>query len=198
MIDTETSLYDAFQCAVFRRSKDRHGELSNMTGGYPLSYAGVRFQSPEGLYQALKYPDNHDLQRAIGACRSGMDAKRYAYASAAAPREGWDALRVEAMALTLALKLAQHPERFGRALRATGRSPVVESSARDPFWGARPAGQTLNGANALGKLLTRLRDLLLEEGDPMEAAARFRQEARSSLAGKKVPGGPLTIAGECL
>ena len=198
MIDTETNLYDAFQCAVFRRSKDRHGELSNMTGGYPLTHGGVRFQSPEGLYQALKYPSDHDLQRAIGACRSGMDAKRYAYASAAAPRRDWDTLRVEAMALTLALKLDQHPDRFGRALRNTGNGPIVESSARDAFWGARPVGQTLTGANALGKLLTRLRDLLLEEEDPQQAAARFRQEARTSLAEKDLHGGPLSVTGRGL
>lgn len=59
-------------------------------------------------------------------------------------------------------------------------------------------GQTLTGTNGLGKLLTRLRDLLLEEGDPLEAASRFRQETRASLAEKDVPGGPLSIAGESL
>ena len=197
MIDTDTTTYDAFGCAAFRRSKDRHGELSNMTGGFPLAIAltplAVTFQSPEGLYQTLKFPGDHDLQRLIAHQRSGMEAKRVAYASAVTPRPDWHTRRVPAMALTMAVKLEQHPQRFGRALRNTAIAPIVESSSRDAFWGAKPAGPSLAGVNALGKLLTRLRDLLLETENPQEAARRLADAARVHLRADSTSKEPLTI-----
>lgn len=197
MIDTDITIYDTFGCAAFRRSKDRHGELSNMTGGFPLTIAmtplAITFQSPEALYQALKFPENHELQSLIARQRSGMEAKRVAYASAVTPRPDWHIRRVPAMALTLALKLEQHPQRFGQALRNTATAPIVESSSRDTFWGAKPAGHSLAGVNALGKLLTQLRALLLETEDPQEAARRLADAARVHLRADSTYKEPLTI-----
>lgn len=195
MIDTETTVYDAFGCAAFRRSKDRHGELSNMTGGFPITLHGVRFQSAEGLYQALKFPGRHDVQRSIAQQHSGMEAKRHAYRTGLAPRPDWDYRRVPAMALVLALKLDQNPDRFARALRNTGAAPIVESSSRDAFWGAKPAGPSMAGVNALGKLLTQLRNLLLETEDPHEAARRLAKTARVHLRADSRSNEPLTIMG---
>ena len=55
-VSTQTATYARDQCAPFMRSREKHGQLSNMTFGYPLSVNGIDFQGPEGLYQALKYP----------------------------------------------------------------------------------------------------------------------------------------------
>ena len=130
-------------CAVFFRSRERHGQLSNMTHGFPLAVNAVSFQGPEGLYQALKFPHDPTFQRLIGAQRSGMDAKRTAY-SRRDTAPNWDAFRADAMAFTLALKLLQHPDAFGAALTDTGSLPIIERSSRDAWWGTQPGPRAPN------------------------------------------------------
>ena len=172
--------YRTDQAAVFFRSRERHGDLSNMTGGFPLTANAVPFQGPEGLYQALKFPHDPDFQKTIGAQRSGMDAKRTAYTRRDTDPD-WDSYRADAMAYTLAIKLLQHPGRFGDALSHTGSLPIVERSSRDAWWGAMPADdKTLTGRNVLGQLLTTLRDLLASEHDPVRAAGRLLTLADTS------------------
>lgn len=171
-IDLNPTAYSVRNCAQFMRSRERHGNLSNMTGGFPIAVNGITFQSPEGLYQALKYPLHPNVQRQIAAQPSGMQAKRTAYASKATILKDWDTHRVEAMVLTTALKLSQHPVTFTLALMETASLPIVERSHRDGFWGAVPNGQTLRGVNALGKVLTGTRDLLKHYLGNAESAAR--------------------------
>ena len=95
-------------CAVFFRSRKRHGQLSNMTHGFPLAVNAVSFQGPEGLYQALKFPHDPTFQRLIGAQRSGMDAKRTAYTRKDTVPT-WDSFRADAMAFTLASSFSNIP-----------------------------------------------------------------------------------------
>ena len=154
----ETTNYVNARSAAFMRSKDRYGHLSNMTSGYPLTVHAITFQGPEGLYQALKYPHRPDIQRHIASRKSGMQAKRAAYDLDTNFRADWDQVRVTAMTYCLAVKLHQHPHKFGPALVKTADLPIVELSYRDSFWGAKPQGSILVGMNLLGKLLTRLRD----------------------------------------
>ena len=158
----ETTNYVNARSAAFMRSKDRYGHLSNMTSGYPLTVHAITFQGPEGLYQALNYPHRPDVQRQIASQKSGMQAKRAAYDLDTDFRADWDQVRVTAMTYCLAVKLHQHPHKFGQALAETGHLPIVELSYRDSFWGAKPQGSILVGMNLLGKLLTRLRDLCQE------------------------------------
>ena len=102
-----------------------------------------------------------------------MDAKRTAYTRRDTDPD-WDSYRTGAMAYTLAIKLLQHPGRFGSALTNTGSLPIVERSSRDAWWGAMPQDDmTLTGRNVLGQLLTTLRDLLGQEQDPVRAAGRL-------------------------
>jgi len=143
--------------------------LSNFAGSFPLVVNGAAIRTTEALYQACRFPHLPDLQRAIVAERNPMRAKWTARAHAAQSRPDWAAVRVEVMRWCLRVKLAQHPETFGHVLRATGRRPIVEDSARDRFWGAVPAdGATLVGRNVLGRLLSELRDetALAETGMP--------------------------------
>jgi ribA/ribD-fused uncharacterized protein len=161
--------YTNGQCAQFMRSRDQHGDLSNMTFGFPLEVNRIRFQGPEGLYQALKFTDPA-IQRAIASHRSGMEAKKEAYRHT--PRSDWDDLRLQAMLYTLGTKFLQHPARFGAALLATGNLPIVECSYRDDFWGAKPNGSKLKGQNQLGRMLTDLRDHLRQHPrDPAKAVS---------------------------
>lgn len=100
-LDISEALWPAAQSAAFMRSRDRHGELSNMTGGFPLRVNGITFQSPEGLYQALKFSARPEIQQEIAAAPSGMAAKRAAYRHAAAFEPRWDDVKIDAMAFTL-------------------------------------------------------------------------------------------------
>lgn len=188
--DATPRSYREGECAAFRRSRDAYGDLSNMTWGFPLTVNGIRFQGPEGLYQAFKYPSRPEVQRQIAAARSGMDAKRTAYAHTPEP-ENWDEIRVNAMAFTLAVKLGQHPRRFGAALADTRDMDIVENSQRDPFWGARPVSKSLTGANILGRLLSALRDHLQDTGDPAEAGRRLLQGV--DLSGLAINQAPVVL-----
>ena len=177
MIDLNQETYHR-PVAAFFRSKDRYGQLSNMTSGYPLRVNEITFQGPEGLYQSLKYPTNPQAQLRIATANSGMQAKKTAYRYHDL-RPDWDQVRVTAMAYTLAEKLCQHPAKFVAALGQTGNLSIVEQSYRDPFWGAIPTGDAFQGVNALGKLLTLLRDLLLQHPDQkLNAVSVFLQGQR--------------------
>ena len=102
-----------------------------------------------------------------------MEAKKAAYATSSTMKPDWDQVRITAMAWTLSAKMQQHVlDRFGNALLDTGNAtPVVEMSHGDPFWGAKPDGQTLTGVNSLGRLLNRLRDEYRSHGKDPEATA---------------------------
>ena len=170
----QTQTYPADTSACFMRSRERYGDLSNMTFGFGLEVNGIRFQSSEGLYQALKFPSDAPHQKRIAAERSGMEAKKTAYRNPQV-RPDWEDIKTDAMALTVAIKLLQHPERFGSALRETGGKTVVEKSYRDQFWGAKPSqdGKTLMGRNVLGELLTELRECLQGNGDVLKAVQEY-------------------------
>lgn len=167
-----TNTYQANEVAAFMRSREAYGDLSNMTGGMPIRVNGIRFQSSEGLYQALKFPNHPELQQRIGDAPGGMAAKRVAYLEDnPAITEGWEHLRYDAMRLALAEKLRQNPQRFAAALEQTGCRPIVEKSYRDQYWGARPEGSRLVGANTLGQLLELLRLCLRQhDGEAAQAA----------------------------
>ena len=81
---------------VFSNSNERYGALSNLSPGFPLMVNGLRFQSPEGLEQALKFPGTSNLQAEIAAQSDGAAAKKLAYGDwRTIP--GWAGLRVTAM-----------------------------------------------------------------------------------------------------
>lgn len=145
--------------AAFKRSRDQWGEFSNMCGGYPLDVNGIKFQSSEGLYQALKFPYDVEHQKLIAVANSGYSAKVVAYASDALPRADWDNSRIDAMRLTLAIKFSQHPKLID-VLMSTGDCPIVENSSKDKFWGASPGADGYRGSNHLGVLLMELREVI--------------------------------------
>ncbi len=195
--ETRSTTYIADHVAFFRRSREKHGQLSNMTFGYPIKVNDTVFQSPEGLYQALKYPNCPDLQKQIGGQKSGMEAKKASYAASSnggpMVRPDWDQIRVDAMRYTQAVRLRQHRKKFQAALLATGTWPIVELSPRDDFWGAKPqrANTILAGANMLGKILSHLRNTLREnQGDLDKTIAQFLEDTPVDLLqvnGRPVP-----------
>ena len=184
--DPRAITYIADYVHAFMRSRDRNGQLSNMTHGYPLTVNHITFQGPEGLYQALKFPGNARAQQSIASQKSGMDAKKVAYTFSAV-RNDWTWVRINAMRYAVALKLQHHPRKFSAALLETGNWPIVEKSHQDDFWGAKPrrSNTMLTGVNMLGKILTDLRnELRRQQGDVDLAVTAFLMD---------IPQGQLTI-----
>ena len=182
--------YNESECAAFMRSRERYGDLSNMTHGFPIEVNGMSFQSSEGLYQAMKFPHNTGRQLDIAHARSGMDAKKVAYLPDCPLTPDWDDFRIDAMAVTVALKLLQHPDRFGQALVQTSGLTIVEKSYRDDFWGAHPCGNNFTGANVLGKLLQIMADQFNTHGLHHETTQTLISQADTSkiyINGQPVP-----------
>lgn len=163
-IRRQTRAYTRAHSVVFLKTTEAYGGLSNMAGGFPLRVNGLRILTSEALYQACRFPHRPDLQRLIIAQRSPMTAKKTGGPHLHDSRPDWDRVRVAVMRWCLRVKLAQHWQMFGALLQSTGDLPIVEQSWKDDFWGAKPANDgTLRGVNVLGRLLTKLRDLVQRE-----------------------------------
>jgi type I restriction enzyme S subunit len=125
--------YRRDECAVFRKTKEQFGGLSNMASGYSLNVNGVEIRTAEALYQACRFPDCPDVQRAIIAERSPMAAKMRGRPFLRDARPDWQAVNIGIMRWCLHMKLAQHIDTFGGVLLSTDERSVVEDSARDDF-----------------------------------------------------------------
>ncbi len=153
--------YERSECAVFLKTAEQFGGLSNMAGGYVLTINGVRILTSEALYQACRFPHLSEVQKLIIGQTSPMTAKMKSKPYRKDSRPDWDTVRVKIMRWCLHVKLVQHWEKFGDLLLSTGNMPIVEESYRDPFWGAKPSdAETLIGMNILGRLLVELRERL--------------------------------------
>ena len=156
--------YDLAKSAVFLKTKERFGALSNMAGGFPLPVNGVKIRTSEALYQACRFPRRPEIQDRIIAERSPMAAKMKSKPYRQNSRSDWDSVRVKIMRWCLRVKLIQNWNKFRDALLETGDLPIVELSRRDDFWGAKLMhDKTLVGVNALGRLLMELREQIKKE-----------------------------------
>jgi len=157
----ELRTYRRNDCAVFRKTDERFGGLSNMAPGYPLCVNGVFIGTSEAMYQACRFPHLPDVQRLIISQTSPMTAKMRSKPYREQSRPDWDAVRVAAMRWSLRVKLVQNWEKFMSMLLMTEERPIVEDSRRDDFWGAvatKEDSGILTGCNVLGRLLMELRE----------------------------------------
>lgn len=153
--------YTRDKSVIFKKTSEKWGGFSNMAPGYPLCVNGVYIRSSEALYQACRYPNNPEIQKRIIHQSSPMTAKMVGKPHRADTRKDWQRTRVVIMKWSLRVKLAQNYEKFSAMLKESGKYPIVESSDKDDFWGAKPVDQqTLVGINALGRLLMELRSLV--------------------------------------
>jgi putative DNA methylase len=157
----EVRTYDPAEAAVFCKTTEQFGGLSNMAGGFPLRVNGVNILTSEALYQACRFPHLPEVQRLIIDQKSPMTAKMKSKPYRDQSRPDWDSIRVRIMRWCLRVKLAQNWTTFGDLLRSTDDLPIVELSKKDDFWGAKPQQDgTLVGMNVLGRLLMELREQL--------------------------------------
>lgn len=156
----EVRKYSASESAVFFKTKEKNGGLSNMCSGYPLFVASVPIRSSEALYQAMRYTHLPNIQRDIISERSPMTAKMISKKHRSLTRDDWMSIRVIVMKWCLRVKLVQNFERFSEDLLQTGEKPIVEKKVRrEDFWGAKiQEDGTFVGRNVLGRLLMELRE----------------------------------------
>jgi type I restriction enzyme S subunit len=157
----ETRTYRRHDCAVFRKTDERFGGLSNMAPGYRLSVNGVSIWTAEAIYQACRFPHLPEVQCLIIDQTSPMTAKMRSKPYRKDSRLDWDEIRVPVMRWCLRVKLVQNWEKFRSLLMATGEQPIVEDSPKDNFWGAvatKDQPHVLAGRNVLGRLLMEVRE----------------------------------------
>lgn len=158
--------YTFSEAAVFRKTSEKWGGLSNMAGGYPIFVNGNHIRSTEALYQACRFPHLPEIQKEILAQKSPMTAKMVSKPYRNLSRKDWFEVRVIIMKWCLRVKLVQNWYQFSTLLKETRDLPIVENSSRDDFWGAIPMDKnTLQGVNALGRLLMGLRQQVIEYDD---------------------------------
>ena len=170
--EIETRIYRREKCAVFRKTKEKFGGLSNMAGGYPIvvklpSNNTVEIRTSEALYQACRFPNHPDVQKLIINQASPMTAKMESKPYRKDSRPDWDNVRIRIMRWCLRVKLVCNWDTFSELLLDTGDRPIVEDSHKDSFWGAKPSsnGDALVGKNVLGRLLMELREEVRQKGD---------------------------------
>ena len=143
-------------CA-FRFTRAEWGLFSNFAPlSVPIAAGGWLFPTSEHLYQAAKFPARPDLQALIAAQPTPALAARIGR-TAAPLTPTWHADRVAVMRWAIRRKRETAPQRFDDLFRRTADRPIVEHSARDAYWGARPDATHYVGANVLGRLWMELR-----------------------------------------
>ena len=158
--------YKVNDVAVFKKTNERFGGLSNMCAGYGLNINGVIIPTAEHIYQACRYPLFPAVQNAIIKERSPMTAKMISKKYLSGTRQDWDNVRFSIMRWVLEIKLSQNWEKFSEVLRQTEDKPIVEVSHKDKFWAAvQTDSNTLVGVNALGRLLMYIRDRYVVAND---------------------------------
>lgn len=152
--------YKRSECIVFRYTNETFGGLSNMSKDFPIVVNDTAINSIEALYQACRYPHHPDIQRQIIKQATPKESKRISRNYTVLSRPDWESVKVLIMKWCLRIKLVQNWDEFSRLLLQTDNKQIVEESVHDSFWGAQPCGDTLEGTNALGRLLMELRELV--------------------------------------
>lgn len=158
--------YRDYECAVFLKTREQYGELSNFSQHHVTVVSNSMtflFLTSEALYQACKFPNTPEAQSDILREPNPYLAKAAVKPYESEIREDWHDIKVEVMLWVLRLKLAQNPQSIGKVLLSTS-SPqinIVEASKNDDFWGAirqKEDKRVLIGKNVLGRLWDYVRD----------------------------------------
>lgn len=131
-----------------------------MAKGYPVIVNDIPIQSSEILYQACRYPDYPEIQKAIITQGNPYEAKQTARSYESNTRAGWEKNRVSIMKWCVCVKLCQNWEKFFALLDSTGDHDIVEHSEKDQFWGASKDSEgNFYGMNVLGRILMDARNV---------------------------------------
>jgi len=169
--------YKQSAVAVVAGTQKKYGKLSNMATNLPISIGTIVAGSSEALYQAMKFPDHPEIQKEILEQKKPMDAKRIARKHQSKVRPDWEKVNMKLMRWVLRMKLANNFDAISKVLDQTGDQKIVEYSAKDTFFGAKPDGQgNLVGQNVLGRLLMELRQALKTDRDSLKQMPELKGE----------------------
>ena len=163
-------IYNRDEACGFRFTKAPWGEFSNFAPlAAPIAAGPWTFSTSEALYQAAKFGATPAVQRRIAGAPTPREAAAIGRSTAGGLDPRWNDQRVNVMRWVLRMKREANAAWIDAALAATGERAIVEVSTRDPWWGAKPAGDSYRGANVLGRLWMELRQQL-RDGDPAARA----------------------------
>lgn len=146
------------ESALFRKTKEEFGGLSNMAPGFSLHVNEVIIPTAEHLYQALRFPNHPKVQWDIINEKSPMRAKWIGRANISHTRKDWESIQFKVMQWVLEVKLSQNWHSFSSLLKSTVGKHIVEVTPKPKVWGAVINGEYCTGVNALGRLLMYLRE----------------------------------------
>ena len=162
-------IYARDEVCGFRFRRAAWGAFSNFQPlPVPIAAGPWTFATSESLYQACKFAGRPDVQQRIAEAPTAREAAAIGRTPGLGIDPGWNAQRVDVMRWVLRLKREANEAEIDALLAATGDRPIVEVSARDAWWGAKPVAGRYEGNNVLGRLWMELRQQL-RDGD---AAAR--------------------------
>lgn len=158
--------YKIDEVITFQSTKETFGGLSNMAPGYSINVNDVIIRSSEALYQACRFPLFPEIQEEIVNQKSPMTAKMIGRKHLHKTRQDWDSVKFKIMEWCIMVKLSQNCDEFAALLLKTGDKPIVEVSKKDQIWAATISGENkLEGMNALGRLLMKVRDEFVKTGN---------------------------------
>ena len=177
-------VYARSQVCGFRYTAAEWGVFSNFFPlAVPITAGPWTFRSSESLYQAAKFAPHPDIQQRIGEAPTAGEAAAIGRTPGLGLDPDWNAQRVDVMRWVLRMKREANPTAIDAVLAATGNRPIVEVSARDPWWGARPVADRYEGRNVLGRLWMELRQQL-RDCDPAARSGAWLDRIRvGRLAG---------------
>jgi type I restriction enzyme S subunit len=185
---------------VFCKVKEKWGGFSNMSNDFPVNINSVAIKNTEALYQALRYPDDSELQQKIIEQNGGYSSKLASkpHRESDKNRADWEVHKVNIMRYVLRVKLAQNFDTFGELLTESGTQPIVELSRRDAYWGCKIIKGTENllGQNVLGKLLMELREEYVIGSGCAEGRESLRYVPPLAIPDFYLYGKPIEAVGE--
>ena len=146
-------IYAKDQSCGFRFTAAAWGAFSNFQPlAVPIAAGPWTFSTSEALYQSAKFATRPDIQQRFAEAPTARDAAATGRTPSLGIDPGWNAQRVDVMRWVLRMKREANAAAIDAVLADTGELPIVEVSARDPWWGARPVAERFEGRNVLGRL----------------------------------------------
>ena len=157
--------YPASECAVFCKTNEEWGILSNMASN-PIIIEGVEFKSAEHIFQMLKFIEAEYVKKVWQGITANnkisqnikMTAKSY---EPEHRRADWGSMIVDALKYAIQKKYEQC-ESFRQELDRSKGLYIVEKQANPKkpadTWSAKQEGDMWVGSNLTGRLLMELRD----------------------------------------
>jgi len=157
--------YPADECAVFCKTHEEWGVLSNMAAT-PIIVDGIEFKSAEHIFQMMKFNNAEYAQKVWNGVTANnkksanikMTAKSY---EPEYRRQDWGSMIVDALKYAMQKKYEQC-EAFRNELERSKGKYIVEQqpnpNKKADTWSAKLEGDKWVGSNLTGRLLMELRD----------------------------------------